>query len=224
MYQIHNFPCFSTPVSGCLNHIQFSKNLKKKKKKILTSQQTRTVLRKERFQEILEYRWQVEQSVVRREVEGHSESDRTMISSGSHWVATLTWKHKQWRVRMWNFWLNWNQSVHLHTVLTIRADSWTTIINSCSYTESSLTCTHLVSFGRRRRLRAADYFLGWRVCSCWLCLLRRIAAINTHLQWDIYITEGRDDGRTWSEVRREIKRQKKINKKRKNKKMVWQLS
>lgn len=33
MYQIHNFPCFSTPVSGCLDHIQFSKNLKKKKKK-----------------------------------------------------------------------------------------------------------------------------------------------------------------------------------------------
>lgn len=140
MYQIHNFPCFSTPVSGCLNHIQFSKNLKKKKKKILTSQQTRTVLRKERFQEILEYRWQVEQSVVRREVEGHSESDRTMISSGSHWVATLTWKHKQWRVRMWNFWLNWTSLtfsqmiswvwsgfffifIHLHTVLTIRADS-----------------------------------------------------------------------------------------------------
>ena len=24
-------------------------------------------------------------------VRGHSESDRTMISSGSHWVATLTW-------------------------------------------------------------------------------------------------------------------------------------
>lgn len=213
MYQIHNFPCFSTPVSGCLNHIQFSKNLKKKKKKILTSQQTSMVLRKERFQEILEYRRQVEQSVVRREVEGHSESDRTMISSGSHWVATLTWKHKQWRVRMWNFWLNWTSLtfsqmiswvwsgfffifIHLHTVLTIRADSWTTIINSCSYTESSLTCTHLVSFGRRCRLRAADYFLGWRVCSCWLCLLRRIAAINTHLQWDIYITEGRDDGWT----------------------------